>query len=588
MGRASLVSRSHPHLLLLALTLLAPSLLSPALAKSGVSYCDNAYNFFPDESRKPGNGEWGSYASSSSFRPGPCIQVSGIGMAVTHRKTIIIVDRNGATNTYATLPEKGNQLAYGQELILGSNKQRGLDVITNTFCSTGQFIADGSLISIGGDYSPSGYLGDGEFSIRSITPCTDQSCKFSIVNRLGRSRWYATSAILADGRVIVVGGSDRGVGLNFAYSNVPYVEYFKPGSPQKKWGEGTYQLQLLSDALPYNLYPFVHLLPSGRVFIFAGDSWVLWDTGANKVIPGRRPKLSTYNGQGKQVFRSYPLSGTSAMFPLSSFNRYRPEIMVCGGASTASLSFSGSNTNAPADNMCYRIFPDVDKPAWTGERMSAPRVMPNAVLLPDGNLLIMNGCKRGYAGLPNVAHGAVLQPDMFNTYRRRWYAGRALATSKVARAYHGSAVLLHDGTVFVSGSNPRDKIVISGDDFPTEFRTEFFYPPYMSSKTFPKVTGAPKDILMKADYKVFFTHPAKDLTLKRIRVVLAHPGFSTHGANHGMRNVLLDTTSLSGAGTYTLGIKGPRDKNVCPPTYYWFFVVVDDVPNQDGLVAFCK
>ena len=37
------------------------------------------------------------------------------------------------------------------------------------------------------------------------------------------------------------------------------------------------------DNLPFNLYPFVHVLPSGLVFIFAGQLSVLLDYTVNRV-----------------------------------------------------------------------------------------------------------------------------------------------------------------------------------------------------------------------------------------------------------------------------------------------------------------
>ena len=36
--------------------------------------------------------------------------------------------------------------------------------------------------------------------------------------------------------------------------------------------------------LPYNLYPFVHLLPSGNLFVFAGQLSIVLDYNGNKVM----------------------------------------------------------------------------------------------------------------------------------------------------------------------------------------------------------------------------------------------------------------------------------------------------------------
>lgn len=43
--------------------------------------------------------------------------------------------------------------------------------------------------------------------------------------------------------------------------------------------------------------------------------------------------------------------------------------------------------------------------------------------------------------------------------------------------YHSSALLMPDGTVLVSGSNPNINLATTGP-FPTEFRLQTFYPAY--------------------------------------------------------------------------------------------------------------
>ena len=54
---------------------------------------------------------------------------------------------------------------------------------------------------------------------------------------------------------------------------------------------GNYWIALLADDswenLPYTLYPFVHLLPSGNLFIFAGQLSVVFDYVNNKVSDHR-------------------------------------------------------------------------------------------------------------------------------------------------------------------------------------------------------------------------------------------------------------------------------------------------------------
>ena len=51
-------------------------------------------------------------------------------------------------------------------------------------------------------------------------------------------------------------------------------------------------------------------------------------------------------------------------------------------------------------------------------------------------------------------------------------------SSGIPRMYHSSALLLSDGTVLISGSNPNMNLTLTGN-YPTEFRTQIFTPHYL-------------------------------------------------------------------------------------------------------------
>jgi hypothetical protein len=71
-------------------------------------------------------------------------------------------------------------------------------------------------------------------------------------------RWYATALVLSNGSIVVMGGS-RGAGgpIN------PTLEIL----PQIPGGDTQLYLPYLARTAPNNLYPFLHVLPSGRIFI---------------------------------------------------------------------------------------------------------------------------------------------------------------------------------------------------------------------------------------------------------------------------------------------------------------------------------
>lgn len=84
----------------------------------------------------------------------------------------------------------------------------------------------------------------------------------------------------------------------------------------------------------------------------------------------------------------------------------------------------------------------------------------------------------------------------------------------------------------MSGSNPNPDYTVGPDvDFPTEYRTEIFYPPYFNEPR-PQPSGIP--------LQLSYGGPSFDITLSgsdfsndlsnvnKTKVVIIRPGFSTH------------------------------------------------------------
>jgi hypothetical protein len=71
-------------------------------------------------------------------------------------------------------------------------------------------------------------------------------------------RWYATTLVMSNGSVLVMGGE---VYANGAAD--PTVEIV----PRIPGGNTKVPLDFLQRTSPNNLYPFVYILPSGRIFV---------------------------------------------------------------------------------------------------------------------------------------------------------------------------------------------------------------------------------------------------------------------------------------------------------------------------------
>ncbi|GJP84940.1 hypothetical protein CLOP_g14986 [Closterium sp. NIES-67] len=547
------------------------------------------------------------------------IRVSGIHTALTHYKTILYIDRTDVSNTYAKLPN--GRTAYAEEYSFESRSLRALDVKSNVFCSAGAIDQYGRLISIGGTSDANATnladpLLDGAASIRSFTPCppaaaaaaantaaknsssSNNSCDFSLVGKMTSKRWYPTAQLLPDGRIFVIGGANvfGNVAINSFRDNNPTYEFW----PRKE-AEGNYKLRFLEETLPYNLYPFVHLLPSGHLFIFAGQQAILLNYTTNSVYRTLPPlDVSRFGPTNANIFRSYPVTGSSAMLQLSSADGYTPRILICGGSSSkADLANRDNRTGAclgcaaPATATCGLIAPMDRNPKWTYEIMPVARVMPDAVLLLDGTVLICNGGRRGFQGLKQTyAGGDVRSPVIYSPNSRAgsrfWQVPES---SRYARMYHSSALLLWDGSVLISGSNPNDRLTTRGT-YPTQFAVDRFAPPYLQ-------WGVPRNILWRLPSTIALNSlfsvrlnttvvspPSLSRLIDRFRAVLVHPGFSTHSQRMGMRNVLLEISAIwisPDNQTVTASIRAPPNGSIAPPSIYWLHILDQGgYRNADG------
>ncbi|KAG2639718.1 hypothetical protein PVAP13_2KG039900 [Panicum virgatum] len=139
---------------------------------------------------------------------------------------------------------------------------------------------------------------------------------------------YGTQQILPDGRSIVLGGRRA-----FSYE-------FVPAEGQKNAQANNLQLlRDTNDDVENNLYPLVHLLIDGTLFIFANDRSVVLDCRTGQVVRD----LSALPGAG----RNYPASGIgmSALLPLDlrRGDVLSPEVIICGGTPKNAFKFGETN-----------------------------------------------------------------------------------------------------------------------------------------------------------------------------------------------------------------------------------------------------
>jgi hypothetical protein len=142
--------------------------------------------------------------------------------------------KTGAHSPDSYNDENSKTAVFATEYSLTTNNLRKLQPVSNTFCSAGSFLPDGTMVNFAGaEPDVKMNVGDGFDAIRTFPPgpCPNGGCKsdFKVgAAHLQSPRWYPTAETLPDGDVLVVGGATVGLlVMNEAAINVPTYELIK-------------------------------------------------------------------------------------------------------------------------------------------------------------------------------------------------------------------------------------------------------------------------------------------------------------------------------------------------------------------------
>jgi hypothetical protein len=375
------------------------------------------------------------------------------------------------------------------------------------------FLPDGRVIMTGGNIHYDPFYGPPWTTI--FDPATE---KFYRLEDMAAGRWYPTNALLKDGGTMVFGGLDGAGNTNTTVEiydvgagwTAPYPSNFTPG-----W------------------YPRLHLLANGKVFM----------SGPFSPAKTFDPVQGTWwTGGNPMIYTDSRMYGSSVLLPLNPDDGYRPKVMIFGG-----------NMNGATNTVEF-----IDLGTWPEQwvnstPMSVPRVMMNAVLLPNGRILTLGGSTA--FNDPVSAHR---NAETWDPVSLTWTPS---GTEAYDRLYHSVALLLPDATVWVAGSNPNRST--------WEPHMEIYKPPYLFTSTGalaprPTVTAAPAIV----GYGQTFTVNTPDAA-NISKVILMRPGANTHAFDSEQR--LLYTYFTKGTGT--LSVAAPTGQGAAPPGYYMLFVI---------------
>lgn len=369
----------------------------------------------------------------------------------------------------------------------------------NPDCAGHSFLSDGRLLVAGGTLSFTPLTGSRRAAL--FDPYSEQ---WLPIEDMRAGRWYPTNVTLEDGRVITLAGLSDVSGVDN-----PDIERWDPAS--------TSNWQLLGQKyLPY--YPLLHVVPSGLVFM-AGPAALTqtYDPATNAWIP-----VDATNAAGRY-------EACSVLLP-SNLNR----VMLIGG-------YNGGQPT----NTAEIIDLSSGAPQWTTiAHMANPRMEHNAVLLPNGKVLVIGGRSNN-----DATPIAVLTPEIYDPASSTW---TSVAPHVTPRRYHSTAVLLPDGRVLSAG----------GDYEPSG---EIYSPPYLFNGPRPTIVALPATVAYGAAFTIQFTG-----TTSNHSAVLVALSAVTHSNNMSQRCVALGSIASSG-GSVTL--TAPPDGRIAPPGFYMLFIV---------------
>jgi hypothetical protein len=470
---------------------------------------------------KPGLGQaqtLGKWSTLSYTMP-----INPIHVALLNNGKILVVAGSG--NCPSTLPGCPSGSPYGPANNSGAlllDPTNGnitqFSVSSDMFCNGMVVLQDGRAFINGGTLAYDPFLGSLKSTI--FDPATNT---FEDAQNMAHGRWYPTVLTLGDGRIMTFSGFlETGAGTNTT------VEFYTVGSG---WS------QPFTAPFTPDLYPRLHLLPSGKVF-YSSPSPVsqLFD-----------PATSTWTlNVASTNYGSTRSYGSSVLLGLTPANHYDPVILIMGG-------------NSPATATTETIDMGSSNPAWQlGPNMSQARVEMNAVILPSGKVLALGGSVND-----EDATTESLNADLYDPATNTFSSAGANA---FARLYHSVALLLPDATVWVAGGNPA-----RGTYDP---HIEIYQPAYLfqSDGTLaarPSITSVPSSV----SYGNQFTLQTPDAA-SIASAVLIRNGTVTHSFGMDQRMVGMSFTAGSGSLTVT----APPNANIAPPGYYMLFIL-----NSNGV-----
>ena len=414
------------------------------------------------------------------------------------------------------------------------------------FCPGMAFDVNGRMIISGGESAD---------KVSIYDPITND---WTSAREMKISRGYQGSTICADGHIFVIGGSWGPVGIDFGDR---YGETYDP-----KTGNWTKLNGCPSEPIETTEDWEGEYRADNHVWLMAWQNNSVFHAGPSKDMHWITP---TGNGAIQNASRrgvSDAMCGVAAMYDAA-----EGKILTAGGA--PSYNYRDGDGNPRSEKATRNAFvitlgnvnASVEvKPA--GQGMHYPRSFAHAVILPNGETLVVGGQEEPRVFTEDTPQ---LTPEIYSPTKDVW---TPVAPNSIVRAYHSFALLLRDATVLVGGGGLSIQLNVN------HFDAQIYIPQYLLTES-----GDPAKRPVIIEISDATVLPGGNFTITTdIEVVsasLVRYGGATHSLNNDQRRIALQ---LQESGTpLEYGVFIPSDGGVAIPGYWMLFVMDSDgVPSE--------
>ena len=415
------------------------------------------------------------------------------------------------------------------------------------FCPGISALQDGRIVISGGSNAE---------AVSIYNPSTNA---FTRASDMKIQRGYQASTTLSNGKVFTVGGSYSGGIFNKpgeVYDPSKNTWTLLPGAdPSQGMLTTDHEGQWRTDN-----HAWLFAWRDGSVFQAGPSKNMHW---FNTAGDGSIQDAGTRDGDNDAM------CGVNVMYDAG-------KIFTAGG--------SQDYTDSPAFTRAHLI--NIDEPyrpasAERVQDMRYPRGFANAVVLPDGKILVTGGQKRS---LVFTDTDSSLPAELFDPETKTF---KTLAEQQIPRNYHSVALLLADGTVFSGGGGlcyvgggkgGDDRNCNRAVDHPNG---QIFSPPYLFNSDGSAATRPSIATVSAANARA-----GDSLTVRMgsteagVKFSLIRMGSATHSINTDQRRTALRDVTQSGS---SWRVRLPNDTGVLLPGYYYLFAV-----NKAGVPSIAK